>query len=374
MQRHSFFEKFIFPISLIISLGALLSSIAPFISPQKSWFIALMGLGFPYLFVLNLFFLLMWIIKKKLFFLFSLIPFLVGLKTIPAIVQLNFLSSKKTEITSNHLKIMSFNVRVFDLYNWMGNYTGKSKTRQQIFELIENENPDIICFQEFYTCDTGKFQTVKIMTNDLKMKYAYTVLPIQLYSVDHFGMAIFSKFPLINKTTVNFNHKGSNMCLQSDVIIKNDTLRVFNCHLQSIRFGKDDYKFMNQIEYNIEEENLTGIKKIITRLKVAFKARATQVDTLEKQIKDSPYPVVLCGDFNDTPSSYSYNTLSRNLYDAFRMTGTGFGTTYTGQFPAFRIDFILHSKSINSFNYKTLSEKKLSDHYPVSCELLLGDK
>jgi endonuclease/exonuclease/phosphatase family metal-dependent hydrolase len=140
--------------------------------------------------------------------------------------------------------------------------------------------------------------------------------------------------------------------------------------LQSIRFGQEDYKFINQIGYNIEEENTNGIKKILSRLKIAFTKRASQAESVAASIRNSNHPVVLCGDFNDTPSSYSYKTISENLCDAFRESGSGLGTTYAGPFPAFRIDFILHSPQIKSFEYTTISQK-LSDHFPISCILNL---
>ncbi|MEP7168196.1 MAG: endonuclease/exonuclease/phosphatase family protein [Bacteroidota bacterium] len=305
-------------------------------------------------------------------FLLPLIPFFLGIKSIPAFVQVRF---DKTENLKEHpsLKIMSFNARSFDLYNWLGNWTGKSKTRERIFEMIKKESPDVVCFQEFYTCDSGKFQTVKIMMQDIGMQFAHVVLPVNLFKKDHWGMAIFSKYPLINKNVIDFNHRGSNLCLYADLVSNSDTVRIYNCHLQSIRFGQEDYKFVNQIGYNIEEENTSGIKKIISRLKLAFTKRASQADTVAANIRSSNHPLIFCSDFNDTPSSYSYKTISENLCDAFRESGNGFGSTYVGPFPAFRIDFIFHSPEIKSYDYMTIREK-LSDHYPITCKVVLGNQ
>lgn len=298
-----------------------------------------------------------------------LIPFLIGLKSLPAFAQVRFNKTEEVQGQAS-LKIMSFNVRNFDLYNWLGNWTGKSKTREQIFEMIKKESPDVVCFQEFYTSDSGKFQTVKTMMKDVGMPFAHVVLPVSLHRIDHWGMAIFSKHPLINKKVIDFNHRGSNLCLYADLIANRDTVRVYNCHLQSIRFGQEDYRFINQVGYNIEEENTTGIKKIFSRLKIAFTKRAAQADTIAANILSSVHPVILCGDFNDTPSSYSYKTISENLCDAFRESGHGFGSTYAGPFPAFRIDFIFHSPQIKSYDFTTI-QRKLSDHYPVVCKVVL---
>jgi endonuclease/exonuclease/phosphatase family metal-dependent hydrolase len=370
MKKLSFFEKFIFPLSLIISIAAFFSSLAPCISPQKSWIIAFLGLGFPFIYFLNFFFLIFWTLKKRKLLIIPLISFFAGIKNIPSIMQFNSSPSEKIEESSS-LKIMSFNARSFDLYNWLGNWTGKSKTREQIFEMIKEESPDVVCFQEFYTSDSGKFQTVKIMMKDIGMQYAHVALPINLYRIDHWGMAIFSKYPLVNKNTIEFSRKSSNLCLYADLIANHDTVRIYNCHLQSIRFGEEDYKFMNQIGYNVEEENTNGLKKIISRLRIAFTKRAIQADTIAENIHSSLYPVILCGDFNDTPTSYAYKTISENLCDAFRESGSGFGSTYIGPFPAFRIDYIFHSPGLISYDYKNV-HKKLSDHYPVTCKVVLN--
>jgi endonuclease/exonuclease/phosphatase family metal-dependent hydrolase len=202
------------------------------------------------------------------------------------------------------------------------------------------------------------------------MQFAHIVLPVNLNGGDHWGMAIFSKYPLINKKVIDFNHRGSNLCLYADLVAKKDTLRIYNCHLQSIRFGQEDYKLMNRIGYDIEEEDASGLKKILSRLKIAFTKRASQADTVAASIHASSYPVIFCGDFNDTPSSYSYKTISENLCDAFRESGSGFGSTYVGPFPAFRIDFIFHSPGLKSYEFTTIKQK-LSDHYPLTCNIEL---
>lgn len=205
---------------------------------------------------------------------------------------------------------------------------------------------------------------------DIGMQFAHIVLPVNLNKTDHWGMAIFSKYPLINKKVIDFNHRGSNLCLYADLVAKKDTVRVYNCHLQSIRFGQEDYKLMNRIGYDIEEEDASGLKKILSRLKIAFTKRASQADTVAASIRSSSYPLIFCGDFNDTPSSYSYKTISENLCDAFCESGSGFGSTYVGPFPAFRIDFIFHSPQLKSYDFSTIKQK-LSDHYPLVCKLAL---
>ena len=141
-------------------------------------------------------------------------------------------------------------------------------------------------------------------------------------------------------------------------------------HLQSIAFIKEDYKFIEAIQNNKETENIEPSKNIIKRLKRAFIKRSSQANLIAAHIEDCDYPVIVCGDFNDTPNSYCYKTISNKLNDAFVSSGNGFGRTYTGIFPSFRIDYILYSNAFKSYKYKTI-QKKFSDHYPVSTYLEL---
>jgi hypothetical protein len=154
----------------------------------------------------------------------------------------------------------------------------------------------------------------------------------------------------------------------SDLLIDEEKIRVYNVHLESIRFEYDDYSFYTSLsEPDLDKHKFKdGFSKIIEKLRKAFIQRAQQVDILEQSIEKSPYPVVVCGDFNDTPSSYTYNILTNNLYDSFRKAGGDFlGRTYAGSFPSFRIDYILFSKSFKAYEYHKF-DIDLSDHYPVS--------
>jgi endonuclease/exonuclease/phosphatase family metal-dependent hydrolase len=139
-------------------------------------------------------------------------------------------------------------------------------------------------------------------------------------------------------------------------------------HLQSIAFSKADYRYMIDLKNDVETEDVNHSRSIIKRLKTAFVKRAHQADLIRKSIDQSPYPVVVCGDFNDTYASYARQTISGNLLDAFIESGNGFGKSYIGEFPSFRIDYLFHSKIFKSYHFQTIMNP-LSDHYPIVCLL-----
>jgi endonuclease/exonuclease/phosphatase family metal-dependent hydrolase len=205
----------------------------------------------------------------------------------------------------------------------------------------------------------------------LKANYAHLEYTVTLHKTDHWGIATFSKFPIVKKASTHFAKKGGNIFISSDIKVNEDTLRVYNIHLESIRFDWPEYKFIeNLTNDDVEQDELKGSLTILRHLRKAFVKRARQVDILQDSIAASPYPVILCGDFNDTPSSYTYSVISDNLTDAFRKSGSGAGKTYAGPFPSFRIDYIFHDEKIESFCYRTIKER-LSDHYPISCMMKL---
>ena len=356
-----------FLLNIVAVLFLLLSYAASFISPQKIWWLALFGLGYGITLSINLFFIIFWLLLKDKRIWFSLVVILIGFSKVLNIFEFHFLTGepeKKNEASLYPLKVMSFNVRLFDLYNWMHNL----ETRKKIFDFLSKESPDIVCFQEYYSSDSLElnFKNNDTLKKIIPARFSHIEYSLTLRGTDHWGIATFSKFPIIQKHAVHFQKQGGNIFIYSDVVVGNDTLRVYNTHLESIRFNMKDYKFIENLGSGIEQDEVDRSMSIIRRLKRAFILRATQVEVLHEHILSSIYPVIVCGDFNDTPSSYTYSTLSKGLKDSFRESGAGSGKTYAGAFPSFRIDYILHDEQFRSTGYQTYHDK-LSDHYPVGC-------
>ena len=362
-------KKFIYRIlryvnyALILSL--LLSYLSVYVSPGKFWFLAFFGLSYPFLLLSNLIFIVFWIIKKKKFFIIPLIAILLGWNYLSSLVQIKFKGNRDVkEITHKPLTVLSYNVRLFNVYQW----NEKEDAADQIFKFINNEDPDIICFQEFYTKNKGGI-TENHITQHLNKKYFIHIDYTFESPYSNYGIATYSKYPIINRGAVKFDN-SLNASIYTDILFGKDTIRVFNNHLQSIRFNKDNYTFISNSKTLNEDERMREIKDISFRLRDAFIKRASQAEIISTHIKNSPYPVLVCGDFNDAPVSYTYHTMKKGLTDSFIEAGSGIGNTYVGKFPSFRIDFILHSKELEC-SYFDIPKIELSDHYPVVGEFLL---
>ena len=347
MKGLSLINKLLYLINSICLLLLLFSYLSPYINPAYFWPISFLGLLFPVFYIINILFLIYWIISLKKQIWANIIILLIGIQHISL-----FLGTQPTNTeTTNSIKVLSYNVRLFNRYEWIE----KPDVKSEIFEFLAKEKADILCIQEFYTAD-------KIPT----LNYPYKHIGLQSKK-NKWHMAIYSNFPQIKKATVSIKgERMNNTCIYSDLQINTDTVRIYNIHLASNWFKNSDYLFLR----NPKKETLReGIGGIVKRMKSSYKKRAEETLVIKEHIQSSPYPIILCGDFNDTPLSYAYNTISTNLKDAFKESGKGIGQTFV-KIPALRIDYILHEKSIRSLNYKQ-HKQELSDHYAVSCELFI---
>lgn len=280
--------------------------------------------------------------------------------------------SNEETAQGTELNVLSYNVRLFDRYN--SNRQEASRNKNEILNYIRDVNPDIACFQEFYHQDAPttfvtKDSILKIMeSNQYHERYAH-----KLAGRQNFGVAMFSKHPIIAKGNVNFeSHKGNhNYCIFADIVKNKDTFRVYNVHLQSIKFEKVDYDLFDTDKLNSKEQSNNAFN-LIRKVKNAYPIRAKQAELVHQHMEDCPYSIIVCGDFNDTPLSYTYNQFATHLTDAFRNTSKGLGATYAGRIPVGRIDFIFHSNSLGSKNFN-IQKEALSDHYAIDCTVFVKD-
>lgn len=360
----SIVRKIVFLANAFSALALLLAYLSPYVNPNTFWPMAFIGLATPYLLILNLLFLLFWAFIGNSRFILSLLVLILGYQTIPAYFQFNTNESKLEE---NKLKVMSFNVRVFDLYMW----SKDKSTRNQIFDFLEKEDPDVLCLQEFFHTENNDkyhFKTLDTLTQFLSAKNYHAHYTLSLRKTDHWGIITFSKYPIIDKGLVQFQEQSDNVSIFTDIKKNDKVIRVYNAHLASIKLDKHDYKAMQEVNKNDYSNDFSRELNMLSKVKNGFLRRANQADSIQKHISQSPYPIIFCGDFNDTPSSYVYHTIKGKKKDAFMESGRGLGRTYIGDFPSFRIDYILYDQSFESSNYQTHSVE-LSDHHPISTNI-----
>jgi endonuclease/exonuclease/phosphatase family metal-dependent hydrolase len=355
----------------ILALVVLLCScLATYIEPTTYWQLTFIGFAFPVVLIVNVFFLLLWIVKRDWFGLISLIAILLTWKFIHTTFAVNFGEANK----ESNLKIMSWNVKNFDLYNWNKN----TETREQMMDLIKNEKADVLCLQEFYT-NNQLFPNLEYLRDSLGYPYVYFFPSVDLKKLpksklqstlwkkgelhQQWGVATFSKYPIVDSGNIDFKNSWANNCVYSDVDFKGKRVRVYNVHFQSIHLGYDDYATIDSLEES-QKTSWTPLKNIMRKMKRAYAKRALQANEVAESMRLYDGSKILCGDFNDVPVSYTYTTTRGPLQDAFVERGKGFGSTFANKLSIFRIDYIFFDPAIKINSCKTI-RKELSDHYPV---------
>lgn len=359
--------KVILSFNILVILGILLSYLSLYISPERNWLLPFFGLIYPYLLIINSLFVLYWLVRKKYYLVFSLIAILIGWNVVRRTIQIEVSTSPMPGQSS--FLVMSYNVRNMANNNLL---LPDFDVRNDIITMMKGNQPDIMCLQEFESIGPNPVEFIDSMATSLEMPY-YHFARYNLKAGKRLDAIItFSRFPIVYSTAIK-KDDVHNYCLISDILLGSDTVRVMNIHLESVRFKHEDYTFISDLDLQFEEdENIKeGSRRIFNKLRQAYIKRSTQVANLKVLLQSSPYPVILCGDFNDTPCSYSYQTLSRGLRDAFIESGSGFGNTYAGTLPSLRIDYIMYDPQFRCFAYTT-GRERLSDHYPIAA--LIGTR
>lgn len=231
--------------------------------------------------------------------------------------------------------------------------------------LIQDQHPDVLCLQEFYTADhSGNNENLQDIMKEMKLPYVF-FSDDHSFQNRHAGVVLFSKYPIINAFRAPLSGvKDVESAIAADIIRNaKDTFRVITVHLQSIYLNRKDFQGLQKLMHQ-EDTGFVASRIILGKLRKAFLEREYQAQTVAGMIRQSPYPVIVCGDFNDPPDSYTYFTISKNLQDAFLKRGFGLGRTYSGIAPTLRIDYILASPSFSVQSFCCI-RKILSDHYPV---------
>ena len=339
MKKLKGINKIIFFFNSLVAAMLLLSYLLPYVAPKSFAFLSILSLAVPLLIILNMLFMLYWLLKVKKQLLVSLLVLILGYNHVTSLYK--FTSSTDIKDRDN-LTVMNFNVRLFNLYNWIP----EDNVETNIVALIKEAAPDVISFQEYHPHDNV----------DLSFyKHKYEVLSGTRVQ---YGQAIFSKYPIIDSGSVAFPNTANN-AIYADIVKGIDTIRIYNVHLQSLRIDAD-----------VENLKNADSEALIKRVGETFKMQQLQTELFVAHKASSPYKLVICGDFNNTPYSYVYKEIKGDLIDAFQEAGNGFGRSFDFKYFPIRIDFILVDNAFNVNGFKTF-EDKLSDHYPILTKISL---
>ncbi|MES2589257.1 MAG: endonuclease/exonuclease/phosphatase family protein [Bacteroidota bacterium] len=349
----------------ICLLCLILAYFSPFVHPTTLWIIPFFGLAYPIIILCTLILLLIWGIAKSKWFFIVLFFIIIGGNLHFRMYSLPF--GKETEKSEKSLKLLSYNVKNFDVYN--AGFNQDYTNRNAIFAYLKKEQADIVCFQEFYSQDDKrKFPTKDTLHRLLKANYFHDRMSFNRHFKNYFGVAMYSKYPMLTRGHIDFDDSiknSNNFCIFADIVKGQDTFRVYNTHFQSIKFQNDDYALFG--DSVITGSSKSDVKNMLKKLHIAYQKRAHQAQKVLEHMEESPYEVIICGDFNDTPMSYTYNLFYSKYIDAFRNSSSGLGVTYAGRVPAGRIDYIFHSKNIKTSNFQ-IQKEVFSDHKAISCE------
>lgn len=365
-------KLFIFS-NIILALLFLLGCYGYWFNPQYFWPAGLLTLTAFYFLLLLLAFLIFWLFVKPGWTLISLIAIGLAYKPVQNILPFRLSDSFNKNKQDKTLRVMTWNVAQFNVLD----NKKHPEVKNQMLDIINDYQPDIACFQEMVAEDSTVKDHGHIDEFMEKLKF-----PDQFYSYNskedfwgyaHFGIIIFSRYPIINKQTVSWYPNDYNSIFQYVDIVKGpDTIRVFNIHLQSLRFSPENLKYIDKptVDNNVV---LKESKSIIGKFKRGFLRRQTQADRIRAEIEQSPYPVIVCGDFNDVPNSYAYHTIGGGMKNTFVEKGGGLGRTFSSISPVLRIDNIFVDKNFD-VQYFLRINKKLSDHFPIIADVQMGKK
>lgn len=347
------FVKFILiSLNALAALALLTAYLSGYISPEKFWIPSFFGLAYPLILGLNVFFVVFWLIISPRYIIISLITILSGWGFVTRFVQLQGKTIEQSDI-----KILSYNVHHF---RGAGELSSK-QTADEIIRFIEKEKPDIVCLQEARLRQNDIFNLAKtVEALDFINHYQFA------RTSSTFGSVTLSRFPIVNMDEIRFEN-SRNITIYTDILIGTDTVRVFNVHLHSYGIDPGSYSIIDSGVTT--EEDLREAREMGSKLKRGFKMRARQVETIRRIMDETPYPIVVCGDLNETSTSFAYQQLRNGLKDAFVGSGKGIGRTFVNKLPALRIDYIFHSPVFESYNFQT-HDFRHSDHLPVSTELV----
>ena len=339
-------------IAVVVAMAVLLFAtvttiIVQYISPAKTGVLSVLALGAPVVYLLDIVVLLYWVARWRWrMAVVALVSVVVGLFYVSRYYRADIMREHETKYIERHFtKVMTYNV-----------HEGRN---EGLVDTIFKINPDILSLQEIATT-TENWQR-------LAERYNTTYR-----DGDGSSNQILSRYRILRSGPIDTLPRSRAMW--ADLRIDKDTVRVASLHLRSTAIRKEDTQFLENHEYILDGERKTKLHSIVSRLVENNRHRAVQAQLVAKFVASTPHPVILCGDFNDVPLSYTYYIIRRGLNDTFSEMADGYAYTYDTTYGLLRIDNIFVSPSIEVISYEVFGDMAFSDHYPVVARLKITDK
>lgn len=345
MKKLSWFNKAMFFFNIVLTVLTFLAYVLPFLAPKLFPILSVLTLILPLFLILNGLFFLYWLIQfKKQIFLSGLV-LLMGITFINKFYKFSAINLPSEE---KDFVVMSYNVRLFNLFDWLPD----TDVVTYIRTFINDKNPDILCIQEY---SSGAQIDLKV--------YPHRYVHMQGNQIKS-GQAIFSKFPIIEEGNLTFPN-SNNSVIFADIKKGKEIIRVYNMQLESIKISPD----VNEISENIDVINQRKSEMVFNRISTAFKKQQQQAEIIMNHKKDCKYPIIICGDMNNSAYSFVYRNIKGDLNDTFEEAGSGFGNTYHFRYYPARIDYILADPSMEVKSFESFPDFVNSDHFPIMTRL-----
>lgn len=341
MKNLSWFNRLMFFLNIVLTVSTFIAYILPFLAPNIFPLLSVLTLFMPLFFILNGLFFIYWGIQFKKRMILSGLVLLMGITFINKFYKF---SSKDFPEDEKDFTVMSYNVRLFNVFKWVE----RDDVAENILAFINDKNPDILCIQEY--SNSGNI--------DLKV-YRHKYILMEGNQIKT-AQAIFSKFPIIDQGNIVFPNSNNNVVF-ADIKKGKDIIRVYNMHLQSIKISPD----VNEINENLDAINQGKSQRLFSRISKAFKQQQQQAEIIKEHKKDCPYPIIICGDMNNSAFSYVYRNIKGKLNDSFEEAGKGFGATYKFRYYPARIDYIFADENMTVKKFESFPDFENSDHYPI---------
>lgn len=358
-------KKFSLGAYSLVVLWVMTAIIFMHVPPKSFWPAGFIALSLPGALLVNLLFLVIWTLRKSWKVLLPLAVIGLTWEYHTRGMALNLPLAMAAD--AGQLQVLSYNVRIFNTYAHLQDQNQTSS--KEMIRWVAQHPADVFCLQEFYNEDKSPvYNSIsKIGRNQGRQVFFSRTLVNRVGG--EFGMAIFSRHPVVHKGTISFGKLTQNHAMFADLKIHRDTVRVYNFHLQSMSIEEKEIVDTYADQDNLKKQGA----KLLRRFKRGFVKRGDQATQLLKHVQQSPYPVILCGDLNDLPYSYTYQLLSQELKNAFREKGLGFGASYNGRLPFIRIDNQFCSPSLQVLDFTLHDSVRYSDHFPITATYQLPE-